>query len=111
MPTPIVIIESPYAAKDAKIAVRNRNYCITCMQDSIFRGEVPFAGHLLYTSVLNDRDPRARALGLRLSRSFLFLSSLVAVYTDYGISAGMKLGIELAERYSIPIEYRRISES
>lgn len=90
--------------------MRNRNYCISCMQDSIFRGEVPFAGHLLYTAVLNDRDPRARTLGLRLARRFLFVASLVAVYTDYGVSPGMKLGIELAQRYSIPIDYRRIAE-
>ncbi len=80
------------------------------MLDSLGRGEAPFASHLLYTQFLDDNDPGQRALGLRAGQSWLLKAEAVAVYTDLGISPGMKIGIHLAELLTRPIHYRRIIE-
>ena len=103
-----VIIESPYTARTSQGLILNRNYLRLCILDSIDRGEAPWAGHGFYTQYLNDRSERDRILGIRLSQSWLFPASRVAVYTDFGISDGMNLGIALALRVGIPVEYRTL---
>lgn len=109
MIAPLIIIESPYIGKSTNELVRNRNYLKECILDSISRGEAPFAGHGFYTQYLNDRDPRSRALGMRLSRTFLYKAALVAVYLDYGWTPGMRVGVDLARRHAVPVEERRIN--
>lgn len=106
MPEPIVIIESPYSHPTAQGLIIHRLYQKFAMLDSISRCEAPFAGHGFYTQYLNDRDEKDRKLGMRLSRNFLYASSLVAVYSDLGVSPGMLAGIRLANLLAKPIEYR-----
>lgn len=103
-----VVIESPYTSKTANGLVQNRNYAIAAMQDSIARGEVPFAGHLLYTQCLNDRDASSRRVGLRLDVQVLLRADLVAAYVDMGISPGMRSGLDAARRLGKPVEERRL---
>lgn len=105
-----VILESPYTAPTTQGLIRNRNYLKLCILDSIARGEAPWAGHAFYTQFLNDRSVRDRILGMRLAQSWLFPASLVAVYTNLGVSRGMQAGIALAHRVGIPVEYRQLSE-
>jgi hypothetical protein len=107
---PIVIIESPYSAATANKLIVNQEYLKAAIKDSIDRGEAPFAGHFLYTRVLNDRSPQHRFLGMRISRAFLRVASLVAVYEDMGLSPGMLEGIRLAKAYGVPLDYRKIDE-
>jgi hypothetical protein len=104
----LVIIESPYSSPTAQGLLENRNYLKRAMIDSLERGEAPFAGHFLYTQLLNDRDPKDRRLGMEASKIFYLHCYLVAVYTDHGISPGMKVGIELAKRLGRAIEERSI---
>jgi len=100
----LVILESPYAGN----ITANLAYARAAMRDSLDRGEAPFASHLLYTQMLDDNDPRQRTLGIKAGQSWLLKAEAVAVYTDLGISAGMKIGIQLAELLCRPIEYRSI---
>lgn len=46
------ILESPYSGDVDK----NIDYAKKCLKDSLDRNECPFASHLLYTQVLNDKD-------------------------------------------------------
>lgn len=64
MEKPFVIIESPFAGE----VEENIKCARQCLRDSILRGEVPFASHLLYTQegVLDDDDPYERELGINL---------------------------------------------
>jgi hypothetical protein len=101
---PIVIIESRYAG-DVK---RNEIYARRCMRDSFNRGEVPFVSHLLYTQVLDDTNPVERKLGMEAGFAFYSKSDYSAIYDDYGLSGGMKAGIEVAEKLGHRIEYRQI---
>lgn len=101
-----VILESPFAGDIRK----NKKYARAALKDCLNRGEAPYASHLLYTQpgVLRDRKPQERALGIWAGLAWGQCAELVVVYTDLGISEGMKKGIELAELEGRPIEYRRL---
>lgn len=99
-----VIIESPFAG-DVK---RNIEYAIKCMQDSFNRGEYPFASHLLYTQCLDDTIPNERTLGIDAGLEWGKHAEKTVVYTDLGISKGMKYGIKKALDNGRLIEYRKI---
>lgn len=104
MNKPLVIIESPYKGD----VVRNERYAKLCMKDSLDRGEVPFVSHLLYTLVLDDTFPPDRKLGMEAGFEVISRSDYTAVYEDYGISDGMKEGIEIAKKLGHRIDYRRL---
>jgi hypothetical protein len=104
----LVVIESPYAGDIAG----NVAYARRCVRDSIERGEIPFASHLLYTQVgiLDDHDPEERALGIALGLEVIRVADYVAVYSDRGISKGMQYGIEAASLAKKHIIFRSIDE-
>lgn len=102
----LVIIESPYAG-DIKI---NEEYARKAMRDCLFRGEAPYASHLLYTQdgVLDDGDKDQRKLGIEAGLCWGKMASKTVVYTDLGISEGMKQGIERAINEGREVEYRTL---
>ena len=106
MEKPFVIIESPFAGE----VDENIKYARECVRDSILRGEVPFASHLLYTQegILDDDIPHERDLGIDLGLQMGRIAAITAVYTDRGISRGMEYGIQRAEADGRPVEYRTI---
>lgn len=102
----LVILESPYAGD----VEANVEYARRCVADSLRRGEAPIASHLLYTQpgILDDNDPEQRRLGIEAGLAWLPVAHLSAVYTDRGISPGMKYGMDLARRYGVPVELRSL---
>lgn len=105
MSRPIVIIESPFAGDTAK----NIAYVRACVQDSLGRGEAPYASHLLYTQpgVLDDDKPEERKLGMEAGWEFMRVATRVAFYTDLGMSAGMQAAMRRAEALGVPTEERK----
>lgn len=101
---PIVVLESPYAGDVA----RNEAYARDAMLDCLQRGEAPFASHLLYTQVLDDRSPSERAVGIEAGFAFRRVADKTVVYGDLGISRGMELGIADAIRCGCVVEYRSL---
>lgn len=104
-----VILESPYAGDtDANIAYARR-----CVRDCLYRGEAPIASHLLYTQpgILDDNDPDERWLGIGAGLSWLRGANATVVYTDLGISSGMRHGITAAEEIGLPVEYRTLDST
>ncbi len=99
-----VIIESPYAG-DVK---RNLSYARMCVLDCLKRGESPYASHLFFTQVLDDKDDLQRKLGIVAGLEWGKAAKLTVVYEDYGISMGMEYGIANAEQAQRPIEYRKL---
>lgn len=100
----LVILESPFAGDvDANI-----RYARWCVRDSLSRGEAPLASHLLYTqeNILDDNIPKERQWGIDAGLAWGKAAELTVVYTDHGISRGMKYGIEAAKKANRPIEYR-----
>jgi len=100
----LVVIESPYKGK----VKQNVAYAQKCMSDSLLRGECPFASHLLYTQVLDDTVPELRSMGMSRAFEWYRHADLMAVYIDKGISNGMKMGMEVAEKLGIEIVYRTL---
>jgi hypothetical protein len=115
-----VVIESPYAGKSTlpwplSIIGRwldrreNERYLEACQRDAFIRyGEAPFASHGLYPGALDDDVPAERNLGINAGFVWGDLASHRAVYTDRGMSFGMKLGIERAKMIGQRVEMRTV---
>lgn len=102
-----VIMESPYAGDiDANI-----EYARRCLRDCLLRGEAAIASHLLYTQpgILDDNIPDERSLGIEAGLLWGELAEKTVVYTDRGISGGMKYGINRANLIGRSVEYRTLS--
>lgn len=99
----LVIIESPYSG-----SLDNTWYARSCLEDCLERGEAPLASHLLYTQVLIDAVPEERAQGIEAGLAWYRVAEKCVVYTDRGISEGMRQGIARAEKHGVPVEYRSI---
>lgn len=99
-----VIIESPFAGDTEK----NIYYARLCLLDCLLRKEAPFASHLLYTQILEDSNMQHREVGMNAGFAIGDLIDTVVVYTDRGITDGMKLGIERAEGRGATVEYRQL---
>lgn len=102
----LVIVESPYAGDiEANVAYAKR-----CVRDALTRGEAPIASHLLFTQddILNDLIPDERLLGREAGLAWTAVADVMAVYTDRGISTGMRQAIDHAERVGLPVEMRQI---
>lgn len=104
---PRVIIESPLNGD----IERNLKYARRCMKDSLSRGEAPFASHVLYCheELLDDHDPAQRVDGMEAGFAWGEAADFVAVYTDLGLSPGMKTGIKRAEGRGKKIVYRSLT--
>ena len=102
----LVIVESPFAGDFEK----NLEFARKCVKDCFIRGEFPFASHLLYTQkgILDDTIPEERKLGINAGLTWGKFAELTAVYTDLGISEGMKKGIEQAKKEGRKVEFRKL---
>ena len=107
-----VQVESPFASarNSTEDIKRNIEYARACLHDCFLRGEAPFASHLLYTQprVLNDDIPDERALGIKAGLVWGREADVTVVYTDFGISDGMKEGIKRAKEEGRPVEKRKL---
>lgn len=103
-----VIVETPYAGEDQTVVERNLRYLRCCLHDCIRRGEAPFASHGLYTQpgVLEDRNEEERLKGIHAGFAWKSVAQATVVYTDLGITKGMKYGIDAAEKLGQPVEFR-----
>ena len=96
------IVESPYAALGHKKAYE---YVEECYKFLLGKGHTPFASHYNYTVVLNDMVEEDRQLGMGAGHNLIRSrkADFIVVFTDYGISSGMRLAIDLAKQYNVPI--------
>ncbi|MCX2696743.1 DUF7768 domain-containing protein [Ochrobactrum chromiisoli] len=101
---PLTIIETPYSGD----VEANTAYAQACLLDSLRRDEAPIASHLLHTQVLDDMQPDERSLGIKAGLAWYRVATKCVVYTDRGISGGMKMGISRAEQHGVAVEYRSI---
>lgn len=88
-----VIIESPLSGDFA----RNVRYARLCGLDSLRRGEAPYASHLIYTQMLDDRVPEERRMGMEAGFCWAAAADLRAFYVDLGFSDGMDEAQKLAQ--------------
>jgi hypothetical protein len=102
----MVIVESPYAGD----VERNVRYARACIAHCLSLGEAPFASHLLYTQpgILDDANAAERRQGMAAGFEIGRRADRTVVYTDLGISRGMRQGIDAADEADRPVEYRTL---
>lgn len=100
------MIESPLRGD----YTRNKRYAKACMRDSLARGEAPFAMHLLYAQegILDDTKPEERTMGIDSGLAWLLVGQQVALYIDLGVTEGMQIAEERANKWNIPLVRREI---
>lgn len=104
----MVIIESPYAADTERGVADNVAYARACVVDCLQRGEAPYASHLFFTQVLDDKKPEQRTRGINAGLEIAKRADKTVVYFDRGMSDGMRLGIQAAKDAGRSIEYRSL---
>lgn len=94
----LVILESPYGNKNARMVQENVMFARLCLHDCLLRGEAPIASHLLYTQegVLRDDVPEERAVGIAAGIAWRRVADYSVFYTDRGWSSGMLCALESA---------------
>lgn len=125
------IIESPLGTKpdgsrcSPEEFAKNQEYVNACMLDSFRRGEYPFASHGIYPHCLKDALPEERKLGMEagfaVAKALYNACQLdpytltkmadcciAVVYTDRGITSGMKQGIEKHTDLGMKLEFREL---
>ncbi len=100
----LVILESPYAGS---VSI-NTHYARSCMRQIIFEGHRVFASHLLYTQCLDDMIPEERDLGIKAGLEFYKHADECHAFIDYGISKGMRAGINEALDRGVPVYLRQL---
>lgn len=107
----LVVVESPYGSKKVSEVERNIDYAMACVRDCLLRNESPIASHLLLTQagILDDNDPYQRDMGVEAGNAWIAVADAVVVYTDLGISVGMRAGITVAEAHRKDILYRSLN--
>lgn len=105
-----VVLESRFAAEDVKGLLINKRFTIACIRDCFLRGEAAYASHVIYAQshILDDYVSSERALGIQAGFNWGDCGEKTVVYTDLGISGGMKLGIEHAQKVGREVEYREL---
>lgn len=103
-----VILESPFAGD----VEANIEYARKCVRDSLVRGEAPIASHLLYTQpgILRDEVADERAWGMAAGVQWMSVAEACVVYTDRGITGGMRAAIAHARAADVPIEFRSLED-
>lgn len=111
----MVIIESPFKGAYDLNADEALDYTRRCCMDSMNRGEAPLASHLFYPisagGFLDDDVPEERDAGIWAGRQWLIAAQLVAVYADFGVTEGMQVGINRAQRKNVQVEFRSLASS
>jgi hypothetical protein len=104
----LVILESPYAGD----VERNLRFAKACVMDCLDRGESAFASHLYFTlpGLLDDGKPAERELGIEAGLAWGRVADATVVYENYGITRGMRQGIQRAIAGGRPVEYRTLKE-
>ncbi len=94
----LVYIASPLSGDTAHNLAFARQAC----RYAIAQDAIPFAPHLLYTQMLDDRNPAERQLGIDMGNQMLGLCEELWLCGDR-ISPGMEGERELAEEWNIPV--------
>ncbi len=83
---------SPYSG-DTK---RNKEYAREVTLKAIKDGYAPITPHLYITECLNDNEPLARDLGLKMAIDLLQKCDAIYIGRKFGVSQGMKAEIMIA---------------
>lgn len=97
----MIFICSPYHGDTET----NTEYAIKASLFALNQEYTPITPHLYLTRIFNDNDLIQRNQGIQAGLRLMHSCTSVWIFTDNGISEGMKKEIEYAESICIPIKY------
>lgn len=109
----VIVLESPYSGD-------NVAYTQRAMKHAREKGEIVIIPHLLWTqhhNFVSDWDEKytvkngGRDVSLEQIKELRRRADKVVFYTDYGMSSGMKHGLEHCKAEHIPYEERTIGDT
>ena len=103
-----VVVESPFRSTLERTTEQHSLYLQHALRDCALKGESPYASHGLLIGVLDDDDPVERAIGMKCGWAWAEKADAVVIYSDLGISPGMKESISRYEKMGLPIERRKL---
>lgn len=105
-----VIVESPYRADERANVEIHLRYLRAALHDCLTRGEAPVAFHglLPQPGVLDVNIPAQRKHGIEAGFSWREVADATVVYTDFGITDGMKQGMRHAHSMRQDVELRQL---
>ncbi len=101
-PTRLVVIESPYAGDVAG----NLTYLHSCIRECAYRGDSPYASHLMLTSALDDDVPAERKVGIALGMAWRKRADMRIFYIDREWSGGMRAARDVYDSDGLSYEIR-----
>ena len=106
----LVLLELPYESKTKEELEKYIEYAESCIDDCFERGESPFNYHLFHPPeiILRNNESKERKLRIEADLAWMELADAIVVYTDLGITKGMKRGIERAKEIDKIIEHRQL---
>ncbi len=102
------VVESPYNPSNGRTLEENERYAILCCLDVLRMGHSPYASHVFFGRFLDEMKPAERELGMKAGFEWGSQAQICAVYTDHGITDGMKEGIKRAKALGIRVEHREL---
>ena len=105
-----VYIASPCKSNGDGSAEVFRRYLKQCLEDSLEKGEAPYAPHsyLVGLKGCSDHIPKERQNGMNIGLKYLIVCNLAAFYADYGITEGMQGEMDFAKANKIPCLIRKL---
>ena len=103
-----VQLESPFRGSSEAEEEEFLKYGLKALAHSLSLDEAPFASHLIYTRVLDDRSARQRRQGIDAGLAWGDVSEATVAYVDYGVSSGMQEALDRAKAAGRPVERRLI---
>lgn len=109
-----IIIESPFDGNERSRS-ENLKFARACMADSLERGEAPVVFHKLYPRAAGGPLPETaegRQRGMDAAQNWFDVAEKLVVYSDLGVTSGMKKAIAKASSSQrATVEFRTLKES
>jgi hypothetical protein len=106
--TPLAVIESPLSGD----FIRNKRYAVLCCQYCLLELKmIPYASHLFFPQFLDDTNIEHRKIGIEAGFGFARKAEYRLFFIDFGMSNGMKLGLEDANDNNQIVKYHTLPES
>lgn len=83
-------------------------YARRALEDSLQRGEAPFAARLLYGQAVDHADPLAAQGCADAGAAWLEVTDAVVAYVDVGVTDEMRCAMRRAEAAGHHVELRRL---
>ena len=88
--------------------VKHVVYATECMRDSLARGEAPVVPHLQFTTTYDASIQCERDIGRNATQELVRACARVVLYSDLGISAGMREVERMARIFGKEVEKRAL---